>query len=110
MYIFHCICIVKNAPSPSYSHLKQGRKRPLDTPKRMIKRREREGKREKERQKERYREGGRDKRERERRREREGQREGKRGREREVKGREGQWGEKRAAHGPSLRVNTREIS
>ena len=27
----------------------QGRKRPLDTPKRMIKRREREGKREKER-------------------------------------------------------------
>ena len=28
---------------------KQGRKRPLDTPKRMIKRREREGKREKER-------------------------------------------------------------
>ena len=39
---------------------------PLDTPKRMIERREREGKREKERQKERYREGGRDKRERER--------------------------------------------
>ena len=29
--------------------MKQGRKRPLDTPKRMIKRREREGKREKER-------------------------------------------------------------
>ena len=29
--------------------IKQGRKRPLDTPKRMIKRREREGKREKER-------------------------------------------------------------
>ena len=29
--------------------LKQGRKRPLDTPKRMIERREREGKREKER-------------------------------------------------------------
>ena len=28
---------------------KQGRKRPLDTPKRMIERREREGKREKER-------------------------------------------------------------
>jgi hypothetical protein len=28
---------------------KQGRKRPLDTPKKMIKRREREGKREKER-------------------------------------------------------------
>ena len=36
--------------------LKQGQKRPLDTPKRMIKRRKRE--------KERYREGGRDKRER----------------------------------------------
>ena len=45
---------------------KQGRKRPLDTPKRMIERREREGEREKERQKERNREGGRDKRERER--------------------------------------------
>ena len=30
------------------SYLKQGRKRPLDTPKRMIERREREGKREKE--------------------------------------------------------------
>ena len=29
--------------------VKQGRKRPLDTPKRMIKRREREGKRERER-------------------------------------------------------------
>ena len=29
--------------------MKQGRKRPLDTPKRMIKRSEREGKREKER-------------------------------------------------------------
>ena len=42
---------------------KQGRQRPLDTPKRMI---EKEGEREKERQKERYREGGRDKRERER--------------------------------------------
>ena len=41
-------------------YLKQGRKRPLDTPKRMIERRE------KERYKERYREGGRDKRERER--------------------------------------------
>ena len=41
-------------------------KRPLDTPKRMIERREREGEREKERYKERYREGGRDKRERER--------------------------------------------
>ena len=36
--------------------MKQGRKRPLDTPKRMIERREREGEREKERQKERYRE------------------------------------------------------
>ena len=36
----------------------QGRKRPLDTPKRMIERREREAEREKERQKERYREGG----------------------------------------------------
>ena len=44
---------------------KQGRKRPLDTPKSMIERREREGEREKERYKERYREGGRDKRERE---------------------------------------------
>ena len=40
---------------------KQGRKRPLDTPKKM-----REGEREKERYKERYREGGRDMRERER--------------------------------------------
>jgi hypothetical protein len=29
--------------------IKQGRKRPLDTPKRMIKKREKEGKREKER-------------------------------------------------------------
>ena len=46
--------------------IKQGRKRPLDTPKRMIERREREGEREKERYKERYREGGRDKKERER--------------------------------------------
>ena len=45
---------------------KQGRKRPLDTPKRMIERREREVEREKERKKERYREGGRDKIERER--------------------------------------------
>ena len=44
--------------------VKQGRKRPLDTPKRIIERRENE--REKERQKERYREGGRDKRDRER--------------------------------------------
>ena len=48
---------------------KQGRKRPLNTSKRMIERREkegeREGEREKERYKERYREGGRDKRERE---------------------------------------------
>ena len=56
----------------------QGRKRPLDTPKKMIERREREGEREKERQKERYREGGRDKRDRQIERERE--------REREVKG------------------------
>ena len=39
---------------------KQGQKRPLETPKRMIERRERES------QKERSREGGRDKRERER--------------------------------------------
>ena len=38
----------------------QGRKRPLDTPKRMIERRKREGEREKERWKERYREGGRE--------------------------------------------------
>ena len=54
---------------------------------------------------EREREGGREG-------EREGQREGKRGRERdrEVKGIEGYWGEKRAAHGPSLRLNPREIS
>ena len=46
------------------------RKRPIDTPKRIIERRERKGEREREgereRQKERYREGGRDKRERER--------------------------------------------
>ena len=40
---------------------KQGRKRPLDTPKKMIERREREKERERERYKERYREGGRDK-------------------------------------------------
>ena len=40
--------------------------------------------------------------------EREGVRE--REREREVKGIEGKWGEKRAAHGPSLRVNPCEIS
>ena len=63
---------------------KQGRKRPLDTPKRMIKRREREEKRERERQKERYREGGRDK--------REGGREGERERDRE--GEKGQRGER----------------
>ena len=44
--------------------MKQGRKRPLDTPKRIIERREREGEREKERYKDRYREGGGDKRER----------------------------------------------
>ena len=62
---------------------KQGRKGPLDTPKRIIERREREGEREKERQKERYREGGGDKRERERKkigerdRERESERESK---------------------------------
>ena len=31
------------------SHQKQGRKRPIDTPKRMIERRQREGEREKER-------------------------------------------------------------
>ena len=54
---------------------KQGRKRPLDTPKRMIERRKREGVREKERYKERYRERGRDKREREREWEREWERE-----------------------------------
>ena len=46
--------------------MKQGRKRPLDTPKRMIERREREGEKEGERQKERQRE-----REREREREKE---------------------------------------
>ena len=40
--------------------IKQRQKRPLDTPKRMIERREREGEREKERYKERYREGGRE--------------------------------------------------
>ena len=55
--------------------IKQGRKRPLDTPKRIIERREREGEREKERQKERYREGGRVKRDREIERERERERE-----------------------------------
>ena len=48
---------------------KQGRKRPLDTPKRMIERREREGEREKEGYKERYKKGGRDKRDRDRERE-----------------------------------------
>ena len=67
-------CIIKFV----MSMLKQGRKRPLDTPKRIIERREREGERERESQKEKYREGGRDKRERERERERQ--------REREVKG------------------------
>ena len=41
----------------SWGIIKQGRKRPLDTPKRMIERRERKGEREKERYKERYREG-----------------------------------------------------
>jgi hypothetical protein len=42
---------VRNKMLINYSILRgiQGRKRPLDTPKRMIKRREREGKREKER-------------------------------------------------------------
>ena len=51
---------------------------------------------------EREREGGR-----EGERDREREREGERGRERdrEVKGIAGKWGEKRAAHGPSLRVN-----
>ena len=49
-----------------FSPKKQRRKRPLDTQKGKIERREREGERERERQKERYREGGRDKRERER--------------------------------------------
>ena len=41
-FFFSDMCVV------CYAN-KQGRKRPLDTPKRMIKRREREGKREKER-------------------------------------------------------------
>ena len=58
--------------------MKQGRKHPLDTPKRMIEKREREGKIEKDRYKERYRERGRDKRERE--------REGERRRERDREG------------------------
>ena len=49
---------------------KQERKRPLDSPNRMIERREKEGERERERWKERYREGGRNKREKERERER----------------------------------------
>ena len=39
----------KNFQDIFNSREKQGRKRPLDTPKRMIERREREGKREKER-------------------------------------------------------------
>ena len=82
--------------------IKQGRKRPLDTPKRMIKRREREGKREKERQKERYREGGRDKRVRD----REGERGRKRDREIMSRARVKKGG---GAHGPSLRVNPRII-
>ena len=71
----------------------------------MIKRREREGKRKKGRRKDIEREGE------IREREREGGRgERKRGRERdrEVKGMEGKWGEKRAAHGHSLRVNPRK--
>ena len=57
----------KEIQSKEYLQLycKQGGERPLDTPKRMIEKREREGEREKERNKERYREGGRDKRERE---------------------------------------------
>ena len=41
--------------------VKKGRKRPLDTPKRMIKKREREGKREKERERRKEREGKREK-------------------------------------------------
>ena len=52
-------CYNNYSHSMQILHKKQGRKRPLDTPKRMI-----EGERKKERQKERYREGGRDKRER----------------------------------------------
>ena len=56
--------LVKREKMPKYLKLslwsKQGRKRPLDTPKRMIEKRENEGKREKERQKERYREEGRE--------------------------------------------------
>ena len=68
---------------------KQGRKRPLDTPKRMIEWREREGEREKERYKERYREGGRDKREREWKRESERERERERERRACVKKEEG---------------------
>ena len=57
-------------------------------------------------------ENDKEKRERRKEKERERKLEGKRGRERdrEVKGIEGKWGEKRAAHGPSLRVNPREIS
>ena len=60
-------------------HYEQGEKRPLETPKRMIERRDREGEKGRrrdiesegrdKRERERYREGGRDKRERERERE-----------------------------------------
>ena len=48
------MCVWGNSPRLFCS--KQGRKRPLDTPKRMIERREREGEREKVRERERERE------------------------------------------------------
>ena len=48
VFIIFCNLLVYVTLEPYITH-KQGRKRPLDTPKRMIKRREREGKREKER-------------------------------------------------------------
>ena len=69
--------------SKTINTIEQGRKRPLDTPKRMIERREREGKRERKREREREREKERErKRWRERERESERERKGERERER----------------------------
>ena len=45
-FVFELVCV---CTVTVYFVLKQGRKRPLDTPNRMIERREREGEREKER-------------------------------------------------------------
>ena len=55
--MYNTVPYLRNHTKVSLCYKKQGRKRPLDTPKRMIKRREREGKRERERKIEGEREG-----------------------------------------------------